>query len=151
MVSGVRLSDGSPTQTYPNYFVTNRVFGFVFYMNLEAENAWNVLGRGYSPSFLLCVAKLSFCRTFFFSIYSANTFLPYSLQNSNLFSFSQRKGKWVRAFARFCPGVSAGTVWGWRRHLAVDVHALCLPQTQATEIFYFFSWHWRNVKWYDII
>ena len=30
---------GSPKQTYPNYFVTNKVFGFVFYMNSEAENA----------------------------------------------------------------------------------------------------------------
>ena len=37
--TGVRFPQGSPKQTYPNYFVTNKVFGFVFYMNLEAENA----------------------------------------------------------------------------------------------------------------
>ena len=41
-------------------------------------------------------------------------------------------GKWVRASARFCPSVSAGTVRCGRRHLAVDIHALCLPQTQAS-------------------
>ena len=38
-VTWVRFPYGSPKQTYPNYFVTNKVFGFVFYMNLEAENA----------------------------------------------------------------------------------------------------------------
>ena len=48
--------------------------------------------------------------------------------------FPQRKGKWVRASARYCPGVSAGTVRGGRRHLAVDIHALCLPQTRASEM-----------------
>ena len=38
-VTWVRFPYGSPKQTYPNYFVTNKVFGFVFYMNSEAENA----------------------------------------------------------------------------------------------------------------
>ena len=38
-VTWVRFPYGSPKQMYPNYFVTSKVFGFVFYMNLEAGNA----------------------------------------------------------------------------------------------------------------
>ena len=44
----------------------------------------------------------------------------------------QLNEKWVRASARFCPSVSAGTVRGGRRQMAVDIHALCLPQTRAS-------------------
>ena len=35
--TGVRFSHGSPNKTYPNYFVTDKWFGFVFYINIASN------------------------------------------------------------------------------------------------------------------